>query len=59
MKKLSLDDLKKGNLSKNVINNLKTLKGGAAVAEFCHPQYALQAGPSVLIGNNGKNGILI
>lgn len=37
MKKLSLDDLKKGKLSKNVINNLDLLKGGSvAPAEFCH-----------------------
>ena len=36
MKKLSLDDLKKGKLSKKVINNLDLLKGGVAAAEFCH-----------------------
>jgi len=41
MKKISLDDLKKGKLSKNIITNLEVLKGGLAAPiaaeEYCHP----------------------
>lgn len=59
MKKMTLNDLKKGKLSKNVINNLKTLTGGKVISEYCHPVYALQAGTSVLVGNDGKGTILV
>ncbi|MDP9956589.1 hypothetical protein J2X97_002248 [Epilithonimonas hungarica] len=56
MKKMTLDDLKKGKLSKNVVNSLGLLKGGAISAEYCHPTYMVIAGGQILVGNQGKKG---
>ncbi|MDR0772663.1 MAG: hypothetical protein LBF15_06880 [Candidatus Peribacteria bacterium] len=42
MKKLSLDDLKNGKLSKSVVKDLEFLKGGAAPEQFCHPVLGFQ-----------------
>jgi hypothetical protein len=39
MKKLTLNELKKGKLSEKVVGNLKVIKGGLLpdTEEYCHP----------------------